>query len=237
MQDKLDAIPEAARVEAERQLVGDERRADRRRHRPRGAVELHHLRRVRRAVPGGHRARRPHHRHAPLPGADRVGVPVRAGRPVQEPGEQGQPLGPERQGPHQVDRRDGLRDPGVRPGRGVLRRLRVPVLGRLRRRLRGPREEDHQGRRRTARHRGRRTSWCSAQGETCTGDSARRAGNEFLFQMLAQQNIETARRGVRDGADSRSARSSSPAPTASTRWATSTRRSAASTRSCTTPSC
>ncbi|MFT4086901.1 MAG: (Fe-S)-binding protein, partial [Gordonia sp. (in: high G+C Gram-positive bacteria)] len=28
------------------------------------------------------------------------------------------------------------------------------------------------------------------QGETCTGDSARRAGNEFLFQMLAQQNIE-----------------------------------------------
>ena len=28
-------------------------------------------------------------------------------------------------------------------------------------------------------------------GETCTGDSARRAGNEFLFQGLAQQNIET----------------------------------------------
>lgn len=28
-------------------------------------------------------------------------------------------------------------------------------------------------------------------GETCTGDSARRAGNEFLFQTLAQQNIET----------------------------------------------
>jgi Fe-S oxidoreductase len=28
-------------------------------------------------------------------------------------------------------------------------------------------------------------------GETCTGDSARRAGNEILFSMLAQQNIET----------------------------------------------
>ncbi|WP_114907695.1 (Fe-S)-binding protein [Ornithinimicrobium murale] len=27
-------------------------------------------------------------------------------------------------------------------------------------------------------------------GETCTGDPARRAGNEFLFQMLAQQNVE-----------------------------------------------
>jgi Fe-S oxidoreductase len=28
-------------------------------------------------------------------------------------------------------------------------------------------------------------------GEACTGDPARRAGNEFLFQMLAQQNVET----------------------------------------------
>jgi Fe-S oxidoreductase len=27
--------------------------------------------------------------------------------------------------------------------------------------------------------------------ETCTGDSARRLGNEYLFQMLAQQNVET----------------------------------------------
>jgi Fe-S oxidoreductase len=27
--------------------------------------------------------------------------------------------------------------------------------------------------------------------ETCTGDPARRAGNEYLFQMLAEQNIET----------------------------------------------
>ena len=28
-------------------------------------------------------------------------------------------------------------------------------------------------------------------GETCAGDSARRSGNEMLFQMLAQQNVET----------------------------------------------
>ncbi len=28
-------------------------------------------------------------------------------------------------------------------------------------------------------------------GETCTGDPARRAGNEFVFQLLAQQNVET----------------------------------------------
>ncbi len=30
-------------------------------------------------------------------------------------------------------------------------------------------------------------------GETCTGDPARRIGNEFVFQMLAQQNVETLR--------------------------------------------
>ncbi|WP_170980962.1 (Fe-S)-binding protein [Mycolicibacterium sp. CR10] len=29
------------------------------------------------------------------------------------------------------------------------------------------------------------------EGETCNGDSARRSGNEFLFQQLASQNVET----------------------------------------------
>ncbi|HEY8474802.1 MAG TPA: (Fe-S)-binding protein, partial [Natronosporangium sp.] len=29
------------------------------------------------------------------------------------------------------------------------------------------------------------------EGETCTGDPARRLGNEFLFEMLARQNVET----------------------------------------------
>src|SRR3712207_9254819 len=28
-------------------------------------------------------------------------------------------------------------------------------------------------------------------GETCTGDPARRAGNEFVFQQLALENVET----------------------------------------------
>ncbi|WP_067660509.1 (Fe-S)-binding protein [Nocardia harenae] len=40
------------------------------------------------------------------------------------------------------------------------------------------------------------------QEETCTGDSARRAGNEFLFQQLAMQNIETLN-AVFDGVDDR----------------------------------
>src|SRR5690606_3784266 len=32
-------------------------------------------------------------------------------------------------------------------------------------------------------------------GETCTGDPARRAGNEFVFQGLAQQNVQTVQIG------------------------------------------
>ena len=31
----------------------------------------------------------------------------------------------------------------------------------------------------------------SGREETCTGDAARRLGNEYLFQTLAQQNVET----------------------------------------------
>lgn len=37
-----------------------------------------------------------------------------------------------------------------------------------------------------------------SKGETCTGDPARRAGNEFLFQQLALENVETLN-GVFDG--------------------------------------
>ena len=67
--------------------------------------------------------------------------------------------------------------------------------------------------------------------ETCTGDPARRIGNEFVFSMLAQQNIETLNEA---GARTIVA---SPARTASTPSRTSTRSSAATTRSSTTPSC
>ena len=33
--------------------------------------------------------------------------------------------------------------------------------------------------------------------EACTGDPARRTGNEMLFQMLAEQNVETLKRRTR----------------------------------------
>ena len=70
-------------AQATRPLVGTAEQG--RRDRPRRAVVVHHLRRVRRAVPGGHRAHRPHRRHAPLPGDDGVGVPRRARCAVQKP--------------------------------------------------------------------------------------------------------------------------------------------------------
>ena len=67
--------------------------------------------------------------------------------------------------------------------------------------------------------------------ETCTGDPARRVGHEFLFQMLAAAERRDAERGRRE-ADRRHLRAllQHPAPT-------STRRSAATTRSSTTPAC
>ena len=58
------------------------------------------------------------------------------------------------------------------------------------------------------------------EGETCTGDPARRIGNEFVFQMLAQQNVETLNEASATRADQ--ARSSRPARTASTPSPTST---------------
>ena len=117
--------------------------------------------------------------------------PVRARRAVQEPGEQGQSVGSERQGPHQLDRRGRLRRPGLRRGRrqsfeGYEYLFWVGCAGAY---------ED----------RAKKTTKAVAEllaiagvkflvlgkGETCTGDSARRAGNEFLFQQLAAQNVET----------------------------------------------
>ncbi len=65
-------VPGHGPEQAARPLVGTARAG--RRHRPRCAVVMCELRRLRRAVPGGHRAHRPHRRYAPLPGHDGVRV-------------------------------------------------------------------------------------------------------------------------------------------------------------------
>ena len=74
-------------------------------HRPRCPVVLHHLRGVCRAVPGGHRAHRHHHRHAPLRGADGVPVPDRGRSHAPQRGEPGRSLGARRLQAHRLDRR------------------------------------------------------------------------------------------------------------------------------------
>ncbi|COW79074.1 Uncharacterised protein [Mycobacterium tuberculosis] len=75
------------------------------RYRSRRLVVMCDLWCLRRAVPGGYRTCRSHRRYAPLPGDDGVGVPLRAVGAVQEPGDQGQPVGSERLRSHQLDRR------------------------------------------------------------------------------------------------------------------------------------
>ena len=62
------------------------------RHRLRRPVELHLVRCLCPAVPRRHRARRPHHGHASLPGAGGGQLPRRAQPALQGPGEQGQPV-------------------------------------------------------------------------------------------------------------------------------------------------
>ena len=153
---------------------------------------VHHLRRLRRAVPGRHRAHRPHRRHAPLPGADRVGVPVRGRRDAAQPREQGQPVGPGRHAAATSGWTDlAFEVPRAEPGRAAARRRRVPVLGRLRRRARGPLARRSPAPFAELLHTAGVEFAVLGAGETCTGDPARRLGNEFLFQMLGMQNVET----------------------------------------------
>ena len=69
------------------------------------------------------------------------------------------------------------------------------------------------------------------EGETCTGDPARRIGNEFVFQMLAQQNVETLNEvGRQEDRRDLPALLQHPGQRVRRSWA-------ASSRSCTTPSC
>ena len=73
-------------------------------------------------------------------------------------------------------------------------------------------------------------------GETCSGDSARRLGNEFLFQQLGQENVETLNAVFEERPAGRR-KIVATCPHCFNTIATSTRSSAATTRSSTTPSC
>ena len=167
--------------------AADRRRRRRRRHRPGRAVVLHHLRRLRRAVPGRHRARRPHRRHAPLPGDDRVELPVRGRRDAAQPGDPRATRGARRRPPARTGPRAWTsRCPGspTAATSSTCSGSAAPAPSRT-----GPRRPPAPSPRCCTRPAS--ASRILGNGETCTGDPARRIGNEFVFQMLAQQNVET----------------------------------------------
>ena len=181
------ACPDAVKAEAERPLVGDGGRE--RRHRPRRDLVVHELRRVREGVPGRHRAHRPHQRDAPPPGPDRVRLPAGGDHDAEQPGA------------HAATR-------GAWPRTSALEWIteldfEVPVLD-------GTIPDDIEylfwvGCAGALEDRAKKATKAIAEllhvagvkfavlgpAEACTGDPARRLGNEFVFHMLAQQNIET----------------------------------------------
>ena len=194
----------------------DRHRRGGRRHRPGRAVVLHHLRRLRRAVPGRHRARRPHRRHAPLPGDDRVELPVRGRRDAAQPGEQGQPVGrcrrtPARTGPRSLDfevRRVGRTR--TWPTSSTCSGSAAPAPSRT-----GPRRPP-----------GPSPSCCTRRASSSRSSATARpapatrpagSATSSCSRCSAQQNVETLNEASATRDDQR--RSSRPARTASTRSA------------------
>ena len=100
--------------------------------RSRRAVVVCHVRGVCRGMPRRHRARRHHHRDAPLRGAHGVALPERSRPDAAQHREPGRSLGTRARQTHGVDRRSRLR--GAGDHRHDPRRHRVPLLGRLCRR-------------------------------------------------------------------------------------------------------
>ena len=176
--------------------AGRHRRAGRR-HRPRRAVVVHHLRRLRRAVPGGHRAHRPHRRHAPLPGDDGVGVPRPSSACCSRTWR-----------PRAIR---GARTPRTAPTGSTRSTSTCRSTARTSSRFEGYEYLFWVGCAGAYEDRAKKTTKAVAEllaiagvkylvlgtGETCNGDSARRSGNEFLFQQLAAQNVETLNEHVR----------------------------------------
>ncbi len=149
-------------------------------------VGLRDLRRMRAGVPGLDRARRSHRRSAPPPRDGRVELPGRGRADAPRRRARLEPVG---EGPVRARRLGGR--PGRQDSRAGRPRPRVPLLGRLRL----PRSTSE-----PERPRGATAKLLQSAGvdfailgprESCTGDPARRIGNEYVFQAFAEQNVET----------------------------------------------
>ena len=161
-----------------------------------GRLGLRDLRGVRGGLPGPHRARRqdrrdpaqPRPRGEPLPGRADARLPGHGVRP--------EPVGPAAGAPASTGRRgcrSRCRLPPTSPRAGELDRLEVLYWV-------GCAAAFDERNRRVARafatclHAAGVRFAVLGQEEACTGDPARRMGNEYVFQLLAAQNVETLRR-------------------------------------------
>ena len=164
--------------------------AEPRGRRGRGHLGLHDLWRVRAGVSGQHRAHRSHHRHAPQPRDGRVALPARDAERAAEHGDDRQPVGSASAGAHRVDARERRKQEPLEiphiseaPDAEVL--FWVGCAGAF---------DD----------RNKKVVYDFAKlmqiagvkfavlgpDENCNGDPARRMGAEYIYQMLAEQNIE-----------------------------------------------
>ena len=152
---------------------------------------MHDLRGLRPAVPGRHRARRSHPRPAPVPGDDGIGVPERAQRAVQRPGEQGKSVVDEPARPDGLGEGSGLRGPGRRQGRrgSAARWTTCSGWAAPARTRTGPRRPPERWPSCCTPPASRTRCWATAR--RAPAIPARRAGNEFVFQQLAMENVET----------------------------------------------
>ena len=194
---------------------------------PRRAVGVHVVQGLRRDLPGQHRDPRQDPRHAPLPVADGVELPDRARQRLPLDGELGQPLG------HEPDRagRLGQATSRASPSSTAATRSRPSTsTGWV---APGPSTT------RTSGSPGRWPSSCSAPGSTSPSSGPPRTAPAIPPAVPATSTssrcspCRTSRRSTAWAC----ARSSPSAPTASTRWPTSTPSSAVTTRSSTTASC
>ncbi len=180
IRDQLFAEGQAALAGGELVTARPERGHGRRR------LGLRHLRRVRPRVPGLDRARRPHRRPPPQPRHGRVTPPRR-------------------------DRDDAARRRARRRTRGGSRRPSVPpgrtgsAFASSSRAIRPPEILYWVGCAASFDERARTAAISTAKlllaagldvailgpRESCTGDPARRVGNEYVFQSFAQANVET----------------------------------------------
>ncbi len=138
------------------------------------------------SLPGLDRAHRPHRRPAPPPGDGRRPLPGRGRPDAARRRALVQPLG---QGPVRAGRvGGGARRAGARAGRPGARGA---LLGRLRGVVRRARQGSRPSRRRSCCRRPGVDFAILGPREACTGDPARRMGNEYVFQAFAEQNVET----------------------------------------------